>query len=65
MVTMRKITNFQTQFAREVIDNKKLIDPYNWEDWYSLALGWAIAKGVSPDEAHNFAKIVRYYTELK
>ncbi len=58
-------TNYQSQFRQEVIYRRNRIDPYHSEDWYSLALGWAIAKGIPPEEAHEFAKIVRYYTEVK
>lgn len=57
--------DIEFQFREEVLNKKTRIDPYNSEDWYSLALGWALAKGISPDAAHNFAKLVRYYTDLK
>lgn len=60
-----KTVFYQSRFSQEVLLRKKLIDPYNSEDWYSLALGWAIAKGISPEEAHEFAKLIRYYTDLK
>jgi len=40
------------------------IDEYNEEDWRSLTIGWAIAKGLSPKEARDFARHIRYDTEL-
>lgn len=55
----------QAKFSTEVLHRKNIIDPYNSEDWYSLALGWAIAKGATPEEAHKFAKFIRYYTDIK
>ena len=57
--------DIEFQFREEILNRKTRIDPYNSEDWYSLALGWALAKGIPPDAAHNFAKLVRYYTDLK
>lgn len=32
-----------------------LVDPDNDCDWQDMALGWAIAKGLSIEEAHKFA----------
>jgi hypothetical protein len=40
------------------------IDAENSQDWYSLTLGWAIAKGLSPADAQDFAVHIRYKTEL-
>ena len=48
------------QFKEEVCDRSKEIDESDSQDWFSLSLGWVIAKGVSPDDAHNFAIHVRY-----
>lgn len=61
----QKTTLFKLKFKHEVIQRKNRVDPNNSEDWYSLALGWAIAKSMPPEEAHNFAKLIRYYSELK
>lgn len=47
-------------FKAEVCDRSKSIDPDEEYDWYSLSLGWAIAKGMSPTKAHNFSTYVRY-----
>ena len=40
------------------------VDPGNEQDWFSLTLGWAIAKGLEPEEAHKFAIHIRYHTAL-
>lgn len=63
---VNKIRNekYMTGFKDEVLFRKNRIDPKNSEDWYSLALGWAIAKGVPPEEAHIFARIIKYYTQI-
>lgn len=49
------------QFKAEVSDKANELDP---QDWISLVLGWAVAKGVAPSEAHEFAVHVRYKTDL-
>ena len=51
-------------FAVEVHDRAVEIDPDNIQDWYSLTLGWAIAKGLPPDAALAFARHIRYRTTL-
>ena len=45
----------EQMFKTEVADRSEAIDEVKYLDWYSLALGWAIGKGLSPDEAHDFA----------
>lgn len=40
------------------------VDSSAGQDWYSLTLGWAIAKGLAPDEAHKFATHIRYGVDL-
>ena len=51
-------------FKSEVDERAPDIDPDNKQDWYALTLGWALAKGMEPDAAHDFARFVRYNTEL-
>lgn len=58
-----RIKKFKSEFQEEVLTRISRVDPYKSEDWYSLALGWAIAKGIPPEIAHEFSKEVRYYTE--
>ncbi len=52
------------QFKTEASDRASEIDPQNEQDWYSLTLGWAIAKGLSPANAIFFACYIRYRTDL-
>ncbi len=52
------------QFKVEVHDRAKKIDPHNEYDWTGLTLGWAIAKGLSPLDATEFATYIRYDTDL-
>lgn len=47
-------------FKKEVCDRSEEIDEDQEQDWFSLSLGWAIAKGIPPEEAHHFAVCVRY-----
>lgn len=52
------------QFKKEVSDHATEVDPESEEDWHSLTIGWAIAKGLSPRNARTFAGHVRYNTDL-
>lgn len=54
----------EEQFKKEVNDRAEEVDPGQEEDWKSLTLGWAIAKGLSPQDAITFALHIRYHTEL-
>lgn len=51
-------------FKTEVDDKATEVDPSNSQDWFSITLGWAIAKGLSPEDAHEFAIHIRYNTKL-
>lgn len=52
------------QFKTEVSDRASEIDDSDSEDWFSLTIGWAIGKGLSPEESHMFAIYIRYHTDL-
>jgi hypothetical protein len=54
----------ERKFKLEVHDRSNAIDHSNEQDWFSLTLGWAIGKGLSPDEANDFAFHIRYHTKL-
>ena len=54
----------EQMFKTEVDDRAEAIDESQSLDWYSLTLGWAIGKGLEPDEAHDFACYIRYETDL-
>lgn len=47
-------------FIDEVSAKRHDIDPTNAHNWYSLTLGWALAKGLTPRDAHEFACYLKY-----
>lgn len=47
-------------FEKEVVLQSKEIDPNFDEDWFSLSMGWSIAKGMTPAQAHEFSIWLRY-----
>lgn len=55
---------YEDQFKVEIHDRAKEIDEQDRLEWHSLALGWAIGKGLSPDEAWKFSMHIRYHTDL-
>lgn len=55
---------FTALFKSEVRDLSVEIDPSSELDWFSLTVGWAIAKGMNPDDAREFAVYIRYKTDL-
>jgi len=57
-------TELEALFKVEVHDKAAEVDPGQEEDWRSLTLGWALAKGLTPEEAHEFSFHIRYNTEL-
>ncbi len=63
-VFLKKHAALLEQFKVEVHDRAKYVDPDSEEDWHSLTLGWAIAKGLKPRTAREFATTVRYNTDL-
>jgi len=63
-MTKKERTRLTKLFKVEVNDHSSKVDPDDEEDWKSLTLGWALAKGVSPAEARDFASYVRYETDL-
>lgn len=52
------------QFKVECSDRSSEIDPENELCWKSLTAGWAIAKGLDPEDAYDFAHYIRYKTDL-
>lgn len=61
---MKNIDAWLAAFKEEVTDRASDVDPDNEQDWGSLTLGWALAKGMTPNEANEFATFVRYNTDL-
>jgi len=49
------MTDALRTYGAEVIDRADEVDPGNEEDWISMAIGWGIAKGMTPSEARDFA----------
>jgi hypothetical protein len=49
-------------FRRDCCEPKKAkkIDPGQEQDWFSLSLGYFIAKGIEPKRAHTLAIHARY-----
>lgn len=52
------------QFETEVDNLSEEVDPNDEQDWYSLSLGWAIGKGLTPEHAIDFAEHIRWDTDL-
>ncbi len=52
------------RFKMEVSIFPHEVDPDSEEDWKSLTIGWAIAKGLNPTDARKFAIYIRYQTDL-
>lgn len=52
------------QFKKECSDRSPEIDPDGEFCWESLTMGWAIAKGLDPEDAYDFAVYIRYKTDL-
>lgn len=55
---------YENLLKKEVFDKAEEIDPSGEQDWYSMCLGWSLAKGMNPDDAHEFAIHIRYKTKL-
>jgi hypothetical protein len=51
-------------FKTECSDRASEIDPNNEFHWLHLTIGWAIAKGLNPEAAYDFARHIRYETDL-
>lgn len=54
----------QKVFNEEVSDRSSEVDEASKLDWFSLTVGWAIAKEMDPDDASSFASHIRYDTDL-
>lgn len=52
------------QFRAEVTERAEEVDPGGDYDWHDLTLGWALAKGLTPDASVKFAQYVTGYTDL-
>ena len=61
---MNKYQELIDQFKTEVDDRAEEVDPNMECYWQDLTIGWAIGKGLSPKDARDFARYIRYHTEL-
>ena len=52
------------EFKVEVDDLGDEIDPNYEYHWESLIIGWSLGKGLSPDDANEFASYIRHNTDL-
>lgn len=53
-----KYKELELLFKNEIHDRASQIDEACTQDWFSLTLGWAIAKGLQPDDAHEFTNYI-------
>ena len=60
IITEELLKDFKTDVSDRALD----IDPNNEQDWHSIALGWALAKGYGPNDSLEIATYIRYHTEL-
>jgi hypothetical protein len=56
-VVSDRMTELLSEYRREVFDRSQDIDPYDDYHWTSLALGWALAKGLDAEKAQEFARL--------
>lgn len=49
-----------TSFKQEACSKAKELDPEKEQDWFSLSLGYFIAKGLTIDQAHDASLMSRY-----
>ena len=43
------------EWFENIYDNHENVDPNSDQDWHSMAMGYALGKGFSPDRAREFA----------
>jgi len=53
-----RFTFLVKQWKAQVFANPGDIDPENKEDWESLALGFALGKGLTAEDAHAFVAVL-------
>lgn len=50
----------RARMKEQLTDRSIEIDPENEEDWNSLGLGWALAQGMTINEAREFVTRAHY-----
>lgn len=61
-VNEARLEAYLSLFKREVVERMKAIDPNGALDNQTLAYGWAVAKGMKPENAVEFAGL-SYFTD--
>lgn len=56
----KSLDDLRTDYLRLCCDRADLVDPDDEEDWVSLALGFALARGFDPEEARRFVRQINY-----
>jgi len=46
-------------YKENIHDKEKEIDPQRKMDWWDMAFGWALAKGMIVEEASEFATLMQ------
>jgi hypothetical protein len=52
----KKYAALHKEWKQSVVDKAQRVDPSSEYIWEGVAVGWAIGKGLSPKEAHEFAE---------
>lgn len=52
------------KFRKQIHERASEIDPDNEFYWKDLTYGWALAQGLEPEAAREFASYVRYNTDM-
>lgn len=60
----RPRSHLEDSFKADVHDKAAEVDPENEMHWGHLTIGYALGKGLSPVDAQDFARHIRYHTDL-
>lgn len=60
----KELEKYIPLFAEEVSKKAESIDKNNDLQWRDLTIGWALGKGLTPNDALEFATFIRYHTNL-
>ena len=52
----KELEDLLDDYGSEILGCAEDIDPGNEEDWNSMAIGWAIGKGLTIEDAKAFAQ---------
>ncbi len=64
LLTKDQFLQLLHEYGTTVYVHMDIVDEEDEQDWYSLALGFGLAKGLTPHQAHEFALIERYSANL-